>query len=108
MGHGRNEWRCCARAFPSCPVHSFRCTTQIPETRVARLGDTALRALTLAAVVGREFDLTLVGRVGEFAEDEDRVISDRRPAIDVLRVVVGGQLLAVAAILVFRRRLKRR
>jgi uncharacterized spore protein YtfJ len=31
-----------------------------------------------------------------------------QPAIDVLRVVVGGQLLALAAILAFRRRRKRR
>ena len=31
-----------------------------------------------------------------------------QPAIDVLRVVVGGQLFAFAAILVLRRRRKRR
>jgi hypothetical protein len=31
-----------------------------------------------------------------------------QPAIDVLRIVVGGQLLALAAILALRRRRKRR
>jgi class 3 adenylate cyclase/tetratricopeptide (TPR) repeat protein len=43
---------------------------EVIGARVARLGDTAVRALTLAAVIGREFDLVLLARVGEFAEDE--------------------------------------
>ena len=43
---------------------------EVVGARVARLGDLALRVLTLAAVIGRDFELGLLARVTDLGEDE--------------------------------------
>jgi len=48
----------------------------------------------------------IVRRLGVFVVQD--VAVSWQPAIDVLRVVLGGQLLALAVILALRRRRKRR
>jgi class 3 adenylate cyclase/tetratricopeptide (TPR) repeat protein len=52
--------------------------------RVQRLGDAAVLALGAAAVIGREFDLELLARVTERAEDE---------LLELLEMAVAGSVL---------------
>lgn len=44
--------------------------TEVISRRVARLGDSAARILSLAAVVGHEFDLPILAEVADTPEDE--------------------------------------
>jgi class 3 adenylate cyclase/tetratricopeptide (TPR) repeat protein len=52
--------------------------------RVARLGDEALRVLTLAAVIGREFDVDLLATLADVDED---------PMLDLMDAAVGAAIL---------------
>jgi class 3 adenylate cyclase/tetratricopeptide (TPR) repeat protein len=52
--------------------------------RAARLGDEALRVLTLAAVIGREFDLDLLTELADIDED---------PLLDLMDAAVAAALL---------------
>jgi class 3 adenylate cyclase/tetratricopeptide (TPR) repeat protein len=70
-------------------------TMSMPETvrlvidsRVARLGPTVSRVLPLAAVIGREFDLDLLGSVTHLEEDE---------LLDVLDAAAGAALVTEVA-----------
>ena len=56
--------------------------------RVRRLGDAALRMLSAASVVGREFDLGLVARVADLAEDE---------ALDIVESAMRASIVTEAA-----------
>ncbi len=60
---------------------------QVVASRVARLGDGARRALSLASVIGREFDLDLLVAVGDRSEDELLDILDGASAAALVREV---------------------
>jgi class 3 adenylate cyclase/tetratricopeptide (TPR) repeat protein len=57
--------------------------------RVARLGDEALRVLTLAAVIGREFDVDLLTELADVDED---------PLLDLMDAAVAAALLVESGI----------
>jgi len=56
--------------------------------RVERLGAEALRVLSLAAVIGREFDISLLARVAEVDED---------PLVDLMDTAVSAAVLVESA-----------
>jgi len=60
----------------------------VVSRRVERLGEEAARVLRLAAVVGREFDVDLLGRVGDVAVD---------PLLDLLDAATNAAVLVEAA-----------
>ncbi len=57
--------------------------------RVARLGDRAERALSIAAVIGRSFDFDLLTRATRFPEDEVLEILEAAAAKALVREVAG-------------------
>ena len=57
---------------------------QVISARVARLGESALRVLSLAAVVGRDFDLEVVARASGHDEDDLLDLFDEAQAASVL------------------------
>jgi tetratricopeptide (TPR) repeat protein len=58
---------------------------QVVSSRVARLGDRACRVLSYAAVIGRDFDIELLGKASQCGEDELLDILDRAAAAAVVR-----------------------
>ena len=53
--------------------------------RVVRLGETAGRALSMAAVIGRDFDLDLLARATKASEDELLDVLDAASAVALVR-----------------------
>ncbi|HET6811648.1 MAG TPA: AAA family ATPase [Acidimicrobiales bacterium] len=62
---------------------------QVIAARVARAGATAGRALSVAAVIGREFDLDLLAEATAIGEDELLDILDQAHAAALVREVPG-------------------
>ena len=60
---------------------------QVVASRVARLGEGARRALSLASVIGREFDLDLLAAVSDRSEDELLDILDGASSAALVREV---------------------
>ena len=58
-----------------------RSVREVVGRRVARLGETPLRVLSLAAVIGRQFDVELLRRVAELDEDELLDVLDAARAV---------------------------
>jgi class 3 adenylate cyclase len=58
--------------------------------RVDRLGDDVARTLTLAAVIGREFDLTVLDAIAD--DDEDTLLDHLEAAVNASLVTEVGEL----------------
>jgi len=58
--------------------------------RVARLGDEAVRVLTLAAVIGREFDIDVLARLADI--DEDSLLDQMDAAVSAAVLVESGAM----------------
>ncbi len=63
---------------------------EVIGARVARLGETATRVLTLAAVIGRDFELGLLARVSDVNEDDLLDILDAARETALLRDIPGS------------------
>ncbi len=60
---------------------------QVISARVARLGDRASHILSIAAVIGRDFDLDVLGQIGECEEGELLDLLDGASAANLVREV---------------------
>jgi predicted ATPase len=67
-----------------------RSVREVIGARVARLGETASRVLTLAAVIGRDFELGLLARVSGLEEDQVLDILDAARETALLHDVPGA------------------
>ena len=65
-----------------------RSVRDVVGRRVERLGDEALRVLSLGAVIGREFEIGILARVADVEEDD---------VLDLVEAAVGAAILAEGA-----------
>jgi tetratricopeptide (TPR) repeat protein len=80
------QWMATEPVTPLALPDSVR---EVVGGRVARLGDRADRALSVAAVIGRSFDFDLLNRTIRFPEDELLEILDAATAAALVREVAG-------------------
>ena len=66
--------------------------TEVIARRLAHLSERCNRILVLAAVIGREFDVAALARVGEIAEDELLDLLDEAMAARVVAEVPAGAM----------------
>jgi class 3 adenylate cyclase/tetratricopeptide (TPR) repeat protein len=64
---------------------------EVIGARVGRLGPDAERVLSMAAVIGRDFDVTLLARAAKTSEDELLDILEAAASVTLVREMVDGQ-----------------